>query len=108
MQGLGNAPLHPDQTVLANKLHQDDRDILIQQFNQKYSVLQNNYNILMQREEMSRINMLKTQTMLKKQLRQEAKSYEKNIKYYHKQKSKHEQAFKYMNAASRPRALSKY
>ena len=31
MQGLGNAPLHPDQTVLANKLHQDDRDILIQQ-----------------------------------------------------------------------------
>lgn len=31
MQGLGATNLNHDQTVVANKLHQDDRDLLIQQ-----------------------------------------------------------------------------
>ena len=33
LQGGGQVNLNHDQTVVANKLHQDDRDILIQQFN---------------------------------------------------------------------------
>jgi hypothetical protein len=41
-------------------------------------------------------------------MKQEAKSYEKSQIYYYQPKAKHDQAFKHLNAKSRPRALSQY